>query len=50
MIDHLDFSKVSNSHITPLDFDVIIQAVGGDVACIKMIIDQIGRASCRERV
>ena len=39
MIDHLDFSKVSNSHITPLDFDVIIQAVGGDVACVKLIID-----------
>lgn len=39
MIDNLDFTKVRNSHIKPLDFDVIVLAVGGDVTSIKVIID-----------
>ena len=39
MIDNLDFTKVRNSHIKPLEFDVIVLAVGGDVTSIKVIID-----------
>ncbi len=39
MIDNLDFTKVGNSHIKPLEFDVIVLAVGGDVTSIKVIID-----------
>lgn len=39
MIDSLDFTKVRNSHIKPLEFDVIVLAVGGDVTSIKVIID-----------
>jgi hypothetical protein len=39
MIDNLDFTKVRNSHIKPLEFNVIVLAVGGDVTSIKVIID-----------
>lgn len=39
MINNLDFTKVRNSHIKPLEFDVIVLAVGGDVTSIKVIID-----------
>lgn len=39
MIENLDFSKVTNSHIKPLEFEVIVLAVGGDITSIKMIID-----------
>lgn len=39
MIDNLDFTKVWNSHIKPLDFDVIVSAVGGDMTSVQVIID-----------
>lgn len=39
MIDNLDFTKVCNSHIKPLDFDVIVSAVGGNMESVKMIIE-----------
>jgi hypothetical protein len=39
MIDNLDFTKVWNSHIKPLDFDVIVSAAGGDMTSIQVIID-----------
>ncbi len=39
MIENLDFSKVKNSHIKPLDFNVINKAVVGDSDSIKMIIE-----------
>lgn len=39
MIENIDFSKVMNSHIKPLDFEIIEKAMGGDSECIKEIID-----------
>lgn len=38
MIDNLDFSKVKNSHIKPLDFEVIEKAMGGELKSINEVI------------
>ncbi len=35
----LDYKKVENSHIKPLNIDVIISAVSGDVDCMMQIIE-----------
>ena len=39
MIENLDFSKLMNSHIKPLEFSVINKAVVGDTESIKLIIE-----------
>jgi uncharacterized secreted protein with C-terminal beta-propeller domain len=35
----LDYKKIENSHIKPLEFDVIIGAVSGDIDSMMHIID-----------
>ena len=37
MNDNLDFTKVGNSHIKPLEFDVIVLAVGGDPPVLGLL-------------
>lgn len=39
MIQDLNSIKVKNNHIKPLNFDVIISAVSGDIDCITQIIN-----------
>lgn len=39
MIEELDFSKISNSHIKPLEFDVIAASVKGDRECMDKVIE-----------
>jgi hypothetical protein len=39
MIDNLDFSKVLNSHIKPIEFETIISAVSGNTKSIKKVIE-----------
>lgn len=39
MIENIDFTKVMNSHIKPLEFEIIEKAVRGDTDCMKQIID-----------
>lgn len=39
MNNNLDYTKVRNTHIKPLDFEVIVLAVGGDLTSIKAIIE-----------
>lgn len=39
MIEELDFSKVSNSHIKLLEFDVVVAAAKGDRECIDKVIE-----------
>lgn len=42
MSEKIDFSRVLNSHIKPLDFDVIEKAVAGDNISMKLIINHYG--------
>lgn len=42
MIKNIDFSKIENSHIKPLDFEVISKARAGDPDSIQEIIDHYG--------
>jgi phosphatidate phosphatase PAH1 len=39
MIENIDLSKVTKSHIRPLDFEVIKLALTGDVISMNKIID-----------
>jgi hypothetical protein len=39
MIEELDFSKIKNSHIKPLDIVTVLKAVGGNDDCIKKIVE-----------
>lgn len=39
MIENIDFSKVMNSHIKPLEFEIIEKAMSGDTDCMRKIID-----------
>lgn len=39
MTEKIDFSKLMNSHIKPLDFDVIMKAVKGDTESMTEIIN-----------
>lgn len=39
MVGELDFSKISNSHIKPLEFNVIVAAVKGDREGIDKVIE-----------
>lgn len=39
MIEKIDFSKIENSHIKPLDFEVIKKAAKGDSESIRLIIE-----------
>ncbi len=38
MIEKIDFSKIENSHIKPLDFEVIEKAAKGDSESIRLVI------------
>lgn len=42
MIENLDFSKLKNSHIKPLEFEVIEKAMSGDSESINEIIEHYG--------
>lgn len=42
MTENIDFSKVMNSHIKPLDFEIIEKAVSGDSISMKRVIDHYG--------
>jgi hypothetical protein len=39
MIEKIDFSKIENSHIEPLDFEVIEKAAKGDSESIRLVIE-----------
>jgi len=42
MIDRLDFSRVKNCHLKPLEYDVIMNAASGDVDAMKRVIKHYG--------
>ena len=42
MSEKIDFSKVLNSHIRPLDFEVIEKAVAGDKISMERVIEHYG--------
>jgi|LGVF01.1.fsa_nt_gb putative aminopeptidase FrvX len=39
MIEELDFSKIKNSHMKPLDIVTVLKAVGGNDDSIRKIIE-----------
>ena len=39
MIEELDFSKIKNSHIKPLDIVTVLKAVAGNDDCMRQIIE-----------
>jgi hypothetical protein len=39
MTENLDFSKIRNSHIKPLDLETILKAIHGDNDCMIKIIE-----------